>query len=135
MPTPAMRQLEVLGPAECLRLLSSRYLGRLAYVASGRPHVIPLNYVVDGDGVVVRLDYGRVLEQVLESEGVAFEVDHVDFAYHTGWSVVAHGTAGEVVATGEVERVRLLPLRPWAPGDRPRYVRIVTTSFTGRRIT
>jgi uncharacterized protein len=129
------RQLATLGPAECLRLLSSRYLGRLAYVADGRPHIIPMNYVVDGDGIVVRMDYGRALDDVTASPGVAFEVDHADFAYHTGWSVVAHGAAELVTAPAEVERLRLLPLRPWAPGDRTHYVRITPTTFTGRRIT
>jgi uncharacterized protein len=132
---PVSRQLESLGPAECLRLLSSRYLGRLAYIADDRPHVIPMNYLVDGDGIVVRMDYGRALEDVTASPSVAFEVDHADFAYHTGWSVVAHGTAEAVSADAEIERLRLLPLRPWAPGDRTRYVRITPTTFTGRRIT
>ena len=134
-PTSTSRQLETLGPAECLRLLSSRYLGRLAYIADERPHIIPMNYVVDGDGIIVRMDYGGALEDILASPAVAFEVDHADFAYHTGWSVVAHGTAEEVTAPAELERLRLLPLRPWAPGDRTRYIRITPTTFTGRRIT
>jgi uncharacterized protein len=133
--SPTTRRLERLGPAACLRLLASRYLGRVAYIAEGRPHVIPLNYVLDGDTIVVRMDYGRALEQVAASRGVAFEVDHADFAYHTGWSVVAHGDAEVVTTPGEVERLRLLPLRPWAPGDRAQYVRITPTTFTGRRIT
>jgi uncharacterized protein len=134
-PVPATRHLQTLGPAECIRLLASRYLGRLAYVAEGRPHVIPMNYVVDGDAVVVRMDHGRSLEQVVASQGVAFEVDHADFAYHSGWSVVAHGIAHEVTAPAEVQRLRRLPLRPWAPGDRSHFIQIEPTHFTGRRIT
>ncbi len=132
---PTARRLETLGPAACLRLLASRYLGRIAYVVDGRPEIIPLNYIVDGDGIVVRLDYGRALDAITASSGVAFEVDHADFAYHTGWSVVAHGTAAEVTDPAEIERLRLLPLRPWAPGDRANYIRITPTTLTGRRIT
>jgi uncharacterized protein len=132
---PAMPQLSTLSTTECLRLLASRYLGRLAYLADGDPQIIPLNYVVDGAHVVVRMDDGRALAAVLASPAVAFEVDHIDFAYHTGWSVVAHGPATAVTAPAERARMRLLPLRPWAPGDRARYVRITPVRFTGRRIT
>lgn len=132
---PATRRLETLGPADCLRLLASRYLGRIAYVEDDRPHIIPLNYLVDGDGVIIRMDYGGAFESIVASPGVAFEVDHADFAYHSGWSVVAHGTAEEVTEPAEIERLRLLPLRPWAPGDRSHYIRLTLSALTGRRIT
>ena len=94
-----------------------------------------LGEALDGGDIVVRMDYGHALEQVVSSGGVAFEVDHVDFGYHTAWSVVAHGRAEEVTAPAEVARLRLFPLQPWAPGDRGRYVRIIPAAFTGRRIT
>ena len=35
---------------------------------------------------------------------------------------------------GDLERLRALPLYPWAPGDKARYVRVRPASVTGRRI-
>jgi uncharacterized protein len=131
----AASELATLGPGACHRLLASRHLGRLVYVVHGRPHVIPLNYVLDGGEIVVRMDYGDALEQVVSSGAVAFEVDHADFGYHTAWSVVAHGRAEEVTDAAEVERLRRRPLQPWAPGDRARYVRVIPAAYTGRRLT
>ncbi len=65
---------------------------------------------------------------------VAFEVDGVDEATRTGWSVLVRGEATEVTDPAELARLRQLPLSPWAPGAKTRYVRILPTVLTGRRI-
>lgn len=128
------RRLEPLSVDDCLRLLGSRYVGRIAFVANGRPHVLPINYRLHEGAVVFRTDYGTLLDAVHLAD-VAFEVDAIDADYHTGWSVVVHGKAEEVWRPEELETVRRLPLRPWAPGARGHYVRIFPGEITGRRIT
>lgn len=128
------RRLEPLEIDECLRLLDSRYVGRIAFVDGGLPQVLPLNYRFHEGAIVFRTDYGALLDAVHRSD-VAFEVDAIDPDYHTGWSVVVHGRAEEVWRPEDLAGLRALPLRPWAPGSRDHYVRILPGRITGRRIS
>jgi uncharacterized protein len=133
MPGIDTHRLEPLEVDECLRLLGTTFLGRLAYVVDGRPRIIPMNYLLHEGSVVIRTDYGAILDTVAGAH-VAFEVDAVDPEYHTGWSVVVLGRAEEIWEPAELDRMRDLPLRPWAPGDRAHYLRIDSSSITGRRL-
>jgi len=120
---------------ECLRLLATQEIGRLAFVIGGHPDVLPVNYALDGDNVVIRTDAGSKLEGLSRSP-VAFEVDEIDRARHVGWSVVVHGVAQEVTPYDrhdDLERLTSLPLHPWA-GEKVHTVRIVPKTITGRRI-
>ena len=128
------RRLEAIDVDECLQLLASRYVGRVAFIEDGRPQVLPVNYAMFEGSIVFRTDYGALLEAVHLSE-VAFEVDAIDSDYHTGWSIVVRGRAEEAWRPEDLSRLRELPLRPWAPGARDHYVRIDPTSMTGRRIS
>lgn len=130
---PSARHLEVLDVDECLRLLSSRYLGRIAYVVDGRPQILPVNYRLHEGAIVIRTTYGALLDAT-HLAAVAFEVDEDDVSTHTGWSVVVQGRAEEIWQVEELEGLRDLPLRPWAPGPRDHYLRILPGSITGRRI-
>jgi uncharacterized protein len=130
-----MRTLARLDVDECLDLLAGRYLGRLAWVRDGRPEVRPLNYVLHEGQVIVRLSVGRTLDELADGTPAVFEVDDVELDYHRGWSVIVRGTTEEIWEPAELDRVRTLPLQPWAPGDRVHYLRILPVSITGRRIT
>jgi nitroimidazol reductase NimA-like FMN-containing flavoprotein (pyridoxamine 5'-phosphate oxidase superfamily) len=46
---------------------------------------------------------------------VAFEVDDIDPVSHTGWSVVVTGSARELSALDDLERLRSLPSARWTP--------------------
>jgi nitroimidazol reductase NimA-like FMN-containing flavoprotein (pyridoxamine 5'-phosphate oxidase superfamily) len=61
-------------------------------------------------------------------------VDAADERDRTGWSVVVRGRAAEVSDSADLERLRALPLYPWAPGAKAHYVRIRPASVTGWRI-
>lgn len=121
---------------ECLRLLASEEVGRLAVVLAGQPRVFPVNYALDGDAVVFRTAPGSKLEAISRSL-VAFEVDRFSPSSGTGWSVVVEGFAQEVTsadAPGLRERMAALRVRPWTSGDRHHYVRIIPVSITGSRL-
>jgi len=123
-----------LGPEQCRQLLATQAVGRLGFVSGGVPDVLPVNYVLDGDAVVFATSPGSKLWGAARSP-VAFEVDFVDVATRSGWSVVVHGLAQEITdADGESLRRRLaaLPLAPWPGGHRHHLVRIPTFSVTGR---
>jgi nitroimidazol reductase NimA-like FMN-containing flavoprotein (pyridoxamine 5'-phosphate oxidase superfamily) len=133
MTMPARKHLDELGLDECYELLQSRSLGRLAFIVEGKPRILPLNYGIHQGSVVFRTGYGNLLDMVHQKD-VAFEVDDGDPATHTGWSVIVHGVAEEIWRPEELDIARQLPLRPWAPGDRDHYVRILSTQITGRRV-
>jgi nitroimidazol reductase NimA-like FMN-containing flavoprotein (pyridoxamine 5'-phosphate oxidase superfamily) len=127
--------MEELDQDECRRLLADRHLGRLAVPDFGGPMIFPVNYVVDEDQVVFRTDPGSKLDAATEREAVAFEVDSIDEATRTGWSVVVRGILAEITDPAHLARLRALPLYPWAPGRKNRYVRVRPLDISGRRIT
>jgi nitroimidazol reductase NimA-like FMN-containing flavoprotein (pyridoxamine 5'-phosphate oxidase superfamily) len=119
---------------ECFGLLAGQHLGRVVLVDDRGPLALPVNFVVDHHTVLFRSDEGTKLEVACRGARVAFEVDGADAATRTGWSVLVRGEATEVTDPTELARVRKLALSPWAPGPKDRYVRILPTVLTGRRI-
>lgn len=134
MTTPAKKRIDELSVEECFDLLQMRAVGRLAYIDEGKPRILPLNFDVHQGSVVFRIGYGELLDTIHNNE-VEFEVDDVDPESNQGWSVIVHGVAEEIWRPEELELARELALRPWAPGDRDHYVRILSSAITGRRIT
>jgi hypothetical protein len=47
---------------------------------------------------------------------------------------MVRGQAAEVAEPADLQRLRTLPLYPWAPGANSHYVRIQPDAVTGRRI-
>lgn len=119
---------------ECFGLLAGQQLGRVVLVDDRGPLALPVNFVVDQHSVLFRSDAGTKLAVASRGSRVAFEIDGTDAATRTGWSVLVRGEAVEVTDPAELARVRRLPLSAWASGAKPRYVRILPTALTGRRI-
>jgi nitroimidazol reductase NimA-like FMN-containing flavoprotein (pyridoxamine 5'-phosphate oxidase superfamily) len=119
---------------ECFGLLAGQQLGRVVLVDERGPIALPVNYVLDQHTVLFRTDEGTKLDVAGRGGPVGFEVDGADEATRTGWSVLVRGEAVEVTDPAELARLRELPLYPWAPGAKTRYVRILPTVLTGRRI-
>ena len=127
--------LEVLDRAECLRLLATQFIGRVGLVVRGRPVVMPVNYVLEGEAVLFRTTLGSNFDaNVVTASELVFEIDAADPAYHTGWSVLARGVPAPIIDLTEIDRLSHLALRPWARGPQPRWVRLVLGEITGRRI-
>ena len=128
--------LTVLSVDDCMRLLSSHVprVGRVGFLADGKPCILPVNYVFYEGTVVFRTDPGSKLNAASGAQHVAFEVDEIDMDWREGWSVLVQGRAEEVLDADELERLQSLPLRPWGPGPKASYVRIMSTDITGRRI-
>ncbi len=122
-----------LPPIRCWQYLETTAVGRIGFVHGGRPVVLPVNHVVDGESIVIRTESRSSIGSLATSEPVAFEVDGMAPDHRTGWSVLVHG---------EVERVDARTKRrlgdgapePWAPGVRDEWLRIVPSLVTGRSI-
>jgi hypothetical protein len=127
--------LQELSVDECVELLSANSVGRAAICTPSGPHVVPVNYVVNGDEVVFRTTPYSVLGTYGRAGDMAFEVDHIDAEKHVGWSVVALGHGEMVEDVDDLEEIRWShDPKPWAEGTRLLYIRLRWRQITGRRI-
>jgi uncharacterized protein len=86
-------RVKTLTVPECRELLTRHHFGRFGFVdAVGvLPSIVPVNYLLDNDRIVIRTDAGSKLAAALRGAPVAFEVDGVDQDHQVGWSVVVRG--------------------------------------------
>lgn len=126
--------LEVLPREECLRLLSKATVGRLGLTSGALPTVLPVNFCVQNERILVRTSPGSKLDAALAGNVVAFEADDYDALYHAGWSVVVTGRARVVDDPTELEEIAVAPLTRWAPLGEDNVISISTELVTGRRL-
>ena len=131
---PLLEGVEVLGEAEALALAATVPIGRVAYSRYALPAVHVVNFALDGRDVIFRTRKGAKFGAAVADTVIAFEVDRIDEATHSGWTVTLTGRSRLVTAKAEQERLAMLGITPWAQGDRDWYIRIVTQKVTGRRI-
>ena len=130
--------LEELPDEECLELLRSRSVGRIAFNVDGFPFVVPVNYrLVEAHGttpsawIALRTRPGNVIDQA--SDDVAFEIDNVDMIRQDGWSVLVRGTLHEIDPDAANIRERFDP-QPWINAERDAWLLIEPFAITGRRL-
>lgn len=121
---------------ECLALLETTTVGRIAFVNAEGQQLVPVNFaLIDGaiyfrtlpDGFLSRLARGH--------EDVAFGVDHQD-VFRNGWNVTARGAAREADDRATISKVLgHHRLKPWAGGVRPLVIKVTPTSIAGRRVS
>ena len=95
-----------LSTTECEELLRAGLVGRVAACTPNGPHILPVNYSVVDDAIVLRTTPYSLLGSQASGTVLALEVDQFDYEYHRGWSVVARGRAKVVVDTAELEHIR-----------------------------
>ncbi|MBA3742559.1 pyridoxamine 5'-phosphate oxidase family protein [Sporichthya sp.] len=127
------RRLDVLDRAECLALLGSVRLGRVAYNAHGAPRVEVVNFLLDGDGAVIRMGIGSRSAAVGRGGHFALEADRLDETGDIGWNVTAIGPVRWVSDPAEFRRLDRLLISS-APGDRSHLARISFAQVFGRRL-
>lgn len=120
--------------AECLALLPTAPFGRLVFTEGALPAVIPVNFVLDPAGIVIRTAADTAVARLAPGTVVAVQADQVDPLRRVGWSVTVVGQARTAVNPVEVDRLAALPLVPWVPGDRSTFVVVGIGIVTGRRI-
>ena len=125
--------LEVLDREESLRLLGTAALGRIAVTSAALPLVLPVNFRFDGRQVLIRTGAGTKLDAATDHAVVAFEVDEIDPATESGWSVVVTGVARELTDPVALSELADRPLTRWATGDADRVVAISIDLVSGRR--
>jgi uncharacterized protein len=129
----AERSLAALSHRECLVLLAEAQVGRAVFTDRAMPAVVPVNFVVQDDAIVMCTAPESRLASAASRGVLAFQVDDIDPSTRTGWSVVVVGVAEIVVNPVEKARARV-SLEPWAPGRHEVFVRLPLKVVTGRRI-
>jgi nitroimidazol reductase NimA-like FMN-containing flavoprotein (pyridoxamine 5'-phosphate oxidase superfamily) len=127
-------KLTVLSREQCIALLPTVPIGRLIYTVRALPAVAPVNFILHGRDIVLRVGYGSSLAAAIRGSILAFEVDEFDLEERTGWSVTVTGPAREERDDGELERLRGLEVLPWADGPRDYVIRIPCDIVSGRRL-
>jgi len=116
---------------ECQHLLRSEQVGRIAFTDPAGPVVLPVNYVMVDDCVVVATSPYSSLARHATRTPVAFEIDAIDEFTESGWSVLVRGETS-VVERQELSDVELP--QPWAEGIRTLILKISPTEISGRRL-
>jgi nitroimidazol reductase NimA-like FMN-containing flavoprotein (pyridoxamine 5'-phosphate oxidase superfamily) len=125
--------LGVLDTQACICLLRTHRIGRLAFADRGWPVVLPVNYAYEEPNLVIRTGPGAKLEST-PLTAVAFEIDDADPEGTWGWSVMVQGPAFDITDEGDAysQRLRLAPVRPWAPGERLHWLKVSAVHVGGR---
>jgi uncharacterized protein len=118
----------------CIRLLERHHFGRVAVNDDRGPLVLPVNYSFEDGTVIFRTAPGTKLEAAERGEPATFEIDDVDERRRIGWSVLVRGRLAEVTDGDEIERLEAEMEKPFAPGERSHFIRVMSAAISGRRI-
>lgn len=126
-------EIRTLSRAECLDKLAAHSIGRVSVTQDALPVIVPVNYILDGSGVVFRTRGDSLLARACHSNVIAFEVDELARDGSGGWSVLVVGVAD---ALDDSERVRIIGRRlvSAAGSDLDHFVRITMGRLSGREI-
>jgi uncharacterized protein len=120
--------------AESLKLLATVPVGRLIFTVNALPAVRLMNFVVADGLIVMRTSAGSTAARKGGGTIVTFEVDELDAATCSGWSVTVTGRAALVSDRAQAAQYRQLPLMSWAAGPRDQFMTITTDLAEGRRV-
>ncbi|UFN46256.1 pyridoxamine 5'-phosphate oxidase family protein [Nocardioides okcheonensis] len=130
-----MQSTHDLSREECARLLAAGVAGRVALSTPTGPHILPVNYSVDGESVLLRTTAYSLLGTYGRDAQLCFEIDQFDYENKRGWSVAVRGRAVFVDDQSELAHIaRTWEPKPWASGQRNLVVRIPWAEVTGRQI-
>jgi nitroimidazol reductase NimA-like FMN-containing flavoprotein (pyridoxamine 5'-phosphate oxidase superfamily) len=89
--TDSDRHHEPLDREDCLKLLATKEIGRLAYTQGALPAVRPVSFRLHGDEVLIPARLGSPLLDAVRGAVVAFEADDYDETTRSGWTVTVLG--------------------------------------------
>lgn len=120
---------------ECMELLGTTTVGRVAFTDAEGQQLIPLNFAVIDSEVYFRTSTNSVLDVLAQgADDVAFGVDYYS-EYRDGWNVTVKGATARVSDPALYEQVMSWSrLRPWAGGERGEVIHLTARSIGGRRV-
>ena len=133
---PTRAHVTSLSRASCVKLLEQERLGRVGFNDWDGPQLLPVSYVYWNGNIVFRTSDHGILAGLSRRSNAAFEIDGIDAAAGTAWSVVVRGPSQEITNTYELSQVWTNPeLVPLAAGHRPLVIAIEPRTMTGQEMT
>jgi hypothetical protein len=129
------RDVEVLDEAQCLALMVTMPLGRIAFTEGALPAVQPVAFALGDGEVLVPTHRGSQVAMASRGAVVGFEVDDFDAGARTGWIVTVVGASRVISDADEVGRLDELGVHPRPPAWAHCYIGIQTQLVRGRRIS
>jgi uncharacterized protein len=129
-----MNELVELSYEKCEELLRASIVGRVGFQTEHGPRIVPVNYTTVGNAVIFRTTPYSQLGAHAAGNPLAFEIDHIDYDDHKGWSVLAVGIGEWVEDTAELEAsTPFWNPKPWVGGARVLYIRMPWTELVGQQ--
>jgi uncharacterized protein len=119
---------------ECLALLAAAVIGRVVFTDGALPSAQPVNFLLDDEEIIFRTSNGSKLAAATRHAVVAFEVDDIDHAARTGWSVLGVGEAYEVVDPARLAELAARQPDPWVPDHTAHTISIPLQILSGRKL-
>jgi nitroimidazol reductase NimA-like FMN-containing flavoprotein (pyridoxamine 5'-phosphate oxidase superfamily) len=130
------RQALTLTEGECWHLLGSVSVGRVVFTHHAMPAIRPVNHLLDGKTIVIRSHLGTSITARASADHgtvVCYEVDELDPVRHTGWSVMATGTA-RIAGDPDVITRYAQRLESWIAGELDQIITIEPAFISGIRL-
>ncbi len=126
------QHLVELAAEECWELLRSEPVGRIAWNGPEGPTVQPVNFALSQGGIEVRTTAYSAIGHLSDDSAVTFQVDRIDPAARSGWSVLARG---KVTFDWTYGRVEAPGVDVWPSGERALRLHLEVSEISGRRLT
>jgi hypothetical protein len=123
------RTITEIDDTECLRLVGTEPVGRLAWTGPQGPAIVPVNFALGDRTVHIRTAAYSAAARECDDSRVAFEVDAYDADSRVGWSVVMTGVAHLGVVRPDVPAPDVWPL-----GSKAMLLSIEVDQVSGRRL-
>jgi uncharacterized protein len=128
------RARDVLDEAECLDLLATAAIGRVAFTEAALPAIQPVPYRLSGAEILIPSRVGCAVTAASRRAVLAFSVDDVHVPDCSGWTVTVVGPSRVISAPADVAELDGTGARPPdGAGDRC-YIAIAVRLVHGRRI-
>lgn len=132
-PAAAGVTVSALSSVRCRELLEGASVGRVGWSAAHGPQIFPVSYAWCDELVMFRTSPFGVISELTRRTLAVFEVDDLDAAGHSGWTVLGRGYAQAVAAPASLRRLWAREVSaPWANGIRDVVIGIDVTQLTGR---
>ena len=129
-------RLEPLNPYDCWQLVTEAAgpdgIARVVWSGPDGPAIVPVNYAVADGFLWFQTTATSRLARDCCGHEVLVEVDQVDVATHSGWSVVLTGVAVCMKSTDDPGM--LGNLQVWPHGSREVLLKVAPDRITGRRL-
>jgi hypothetical protein len=119
-----------------MRLLGDASMGRVVFTHRALPAIRPVNHIVEGEKIVIRVDRESALARAIGTNSrdvVAYEADDIDPQDHLGWSVIVIGRA-HLLGDGEEAARYRQALQPWVAGTFDDIIMIEAEMVDGFRL-